>query len=59
MFITAYIRARNLIEDRGRFDDGEVGSWLILAALLAAAAVAVGAEIVAWITEKAADVTSN
>lgn len=45
--------------DRLSDDSGEIGSWLIFAALIAAAAALAGAAIAGWFQQKAADVTSN
>lgn len=40
-------------------DRGEIGSWMILAAGLAAAAVAAMLILTPWFSEKASDITSN
>jgi len=46
--------------ERYRTDQrGEVGSWLILAAALAAAAAAVGGVLDGWISDKGGEITSN
>ena len=45
--------------DRLKEEDGEVGSWLIFAALIAAAAAVAGGIIAGWFSTKANAVTAN
>lgn len=59
MFTNAYIRTRNLLTEAVESDEGEVASWIILAALIAAAAATAGDDIATWIGEKVDDLTSN
>lgn len=47
------------LETAMRGDRGEIGSWMILAAGLAAAAVAALALLTPWFGEKATDITNN
>lgn len=52
-------RAGSKAIDRFRDDNGEVGSWLIFAALIAAAAAVAGGIIAGWFSDKANAVTEN
>jgi len=52
-------RLRDRLEHAIEDQSGELGSWMILAAALAAAAVAVAGILGPWLSEKASDITSN
>lgn len=57
------VQARTAVVDRvdrmQRDERGEIGSWMILAAGLAAAAAAAVLVLGPWFDQKAADITSN
>lgn len=50
---------RDRLDQAVRNESGELGSWMILAAALAAAAVAVAALLGPWLIEKANSITAN
>jgi len=50
---------RDRLEHAIKDQSGELGSWMILAAALAAAAVAVAALLGPWLSNKASAITAN
>lgn len=49
--------AKESVKDRLRDDQGEMGSWLIMAAGLALAAIAVLGILQGWFTDRANDIS--
>lgn len=61
--LVVYTLTKTLVSDRlyevTHDEKGEIGSWMILAAGLAAAAVAAMAILTPWFSDKASDITAN
>lgn len=55
MFLKAYIN----LKSRMASDEGEIGSWLLIAGLLAIGALAAGATLSGWFQTEATWITTN
>lgn len=58
----AYVRAivaKESAKDRLREESGEVGSWVLIAGILAVAAILAGDQIASWVQSQVATLTGN
>lgn len=59
MFLENYVNAKNALAEKAQDEQGEIASWMIVAAFLAAAAAAARGPITAFIAEQVNAITSS